>query len=176
MSRRFALALGAAAVTIAGTTAALHAAGLRVNTSPSMPVGLWWLERPAGIARGQVVAVCPPAEPPFFEARARRYVAAGDCPGGTEPLLKPIAALPGDMVEVTGRAVVVNGQALANSAPRSTDGAGRPMPAIRGVGRVPAGMVWVVSSHDPDSFDSRYFGPVPVTAIQAAARPLWVRP
>lgn len=176
MSRRFALAVCTIAATVAGTAAALHAAGWRVNASPSVPVGLWLLEQPASIGRGQVVAICPPAEPPFVEARARRYFADGDCPSGAEPLLKPIAAVAGDTVEVTGGAVVVNGQALANSAPLAADGAGRPMPAVLGIHQVPAGMVWVVSSHHAASFDSRYFGPLPESAIQAAARPLWVRP
>lgn len=176
MSRRFALAVCTAAITIATTTAVLHGAGWRINTSPSVPVGLWLLEQPAGIGRGQVVAICPPASPPFLEARARGYFVDGDCSSGTEPLLKPIAAVAGDTVEVTGRAVVVNGQPLANSAPLAADGAGRPMPAVRHVHQVPAGMVWVVSSHHAGSFDSRYFGPLPVSAIQAAARPVWVRP
>jgi len=34
-------------------------------------------------------------------------------------------------------------------------------------------VVWLLSGHDPRSFDSRYFGGVPVTNIQGVARPIW---
>jgi type IV secretory pathway protease TraF len=39
---------------------------------------------------------------------------------------------------------------------------------------VGSGDIWVLSGHDPRSFDSRYFGPVPVANVQGEARPLWV--
>ena len=39
---------------------------------------------------------------------------------------------------------------------------------------VAKGEVWVISSYNPLSFDSRYFGPVPVSKIEGLARPLFV--
>jgi type IV secretory pathway protease TraF len=39
---------------------------------------------------------------------------------------------------------------------------------------VPPGQVWLLSGHDSRSFDSRYFGPVPVANVQGVARPVWV--
>jgi type IV secretory pathway protease TraF len=39
---------------------------------------------------------------------------------------------------------------------------------------VPADTVWLLSGHDPRSFDSRYFGAVPAASIQGIARPIWV--
>jgi type IV secretory pathway protease TraF len=47
-------------------------------------------------------------------------------------------------------------------------------PVASGGYSVPAGEVWLLSGHDPRSFDSRYFGAVPVTNIQGVARPIWV--
>jgi len=41
-------------------------------------------------------------------------------------------------------------------------------------GIVPDGMVWLLSDSAPDSYDSRYFGPLPLPTIQAVVRPLWV--
>jgi type IV secretory pathway protease TraF len=35
------------------------------------------------------------------------------------------------------------------------------------------GQVWVVSGYTQRSLDSRYFGPVLVSAVQGAAQPLW---
>lgn len=37
------------------------------------------------------------------------YLQRGDCPGGAEPVLKPVAAAAGDTVDVTAAGVSVNG-------------------------------------------------------------------
>jgi type IV secretory pathway protease TraF len=39
---------------------------------------------------------------------------------------------------------------------------------------VAKGEVWVISSYNPLSFDSRYFGPIPISKIEGLARPLFV--
>ena len=108
---------------------------------------------------------------------AINYIAAGACPGGLEPLLKPVAAIAGDFVTVTPLAVAVNGQPVAETAPLAQDQAGRSLyPVPPGSYRVTSGEVWVLSSHDPRSFDSRYFGPLPAEGVQGEAQPLWVLP
>ena len=161
----------ALAVGLALATAEL--AGLRYNSTPSVPLGLYReADRPAG--RGSLVFFC------LDEARARfalgrGYVKPGrDCPGGTSPLLKSIAAIPGDHVVVEAGGVTVNGNPARNSAPRPRDSAGRPLAAADG-GEVPPGTVWILSEHSPASYDSRYFGAVPVDQILAAAAPVVVR-
>jgi type IV secretory pathway protease TraF len=35
---------------------------------------------------------------------------------------------------------------------------------------VPRGYVWLMSDYNPRSFDSRYFGPIPVKQIQGPAK------
>jgi conjugative transfer signal peptidase TraF len=141
-----------------------------------MPRGIWRVEvAGTGIERGEVVSVCPPDTPAIREAAGRGYIPAGACPGGREPLIKPVAAIPGDLVTVTAHGIAVNGKPVGNSGPLEEDSAGRPLrPIPAGVYRVPAGAVWLLSGHDPRSFDSRYFGAVPATNIQGIARPIWV--
>ena len=59
-------------------------------------MGLWRLTsllRPP--ARGEIVSLCPPPTALFLEAKARFYLGAGSCPGGFEPMLKPVAGPPG---------------------------------------------------------------------------------
>jgi len=148
--------------------------GLRVNATASMPQGIWQVEAPGAlIGRGEIVSVCLPQSPALNEAAERGYIPAGACPGGREPLVKPVAAVAGDRVTVT--ALAVNGEPIAQSAPLDEDSAGRPLrPVPAGAYSVPAGEVWLLSGHDPRSFDSRYFGGVPVTNIQGVARPTWV--
>jgi conjugative transfer signal peptidase TraF len=151
-----------------------QAVGLRATAS--MPRGIWRVE--AGgvqIERGEVVGVCLPDRPEIREAARRGYIPAGTCPGGREPLIKPVAAIPGDLVTVTARGLAVNGEPVADSGALDKDSAGRPLrPIAAGAYRVPADAVWLLSEHDPRSFDSRYFGAVPVANIQGIARPVWV--
>jgi conjugative transfer signal peptidase TraF len=103
--------------------------------------------------------------------RSRRSSA---CPDGGEPLLKPIVARAGDLVEVTVRGIHVNGRLIPNTQARHQDSAGRPLsPWSVGSYRVMPGTVWVASSYHPRSFDSRFFGPVHLSNINNRLRPLW---
>ena len=175
--RRLALALCAAGGAVLGSLAMAGAVGLRFNGTASMPRGLWQVRTGAPVARASVVAICPPDRADIREAAQRGYITAGSCPGGLEPLLKPVAAIAGDLVTVTPHAVAVNGQPIADTAPLARDEAGRALrPVSPGSYRVASGEVWVLSSHDPRSFDSRYFGPLPAAGVQGEARPLWVLP
>src|SRR2546425_7700372 len=133
-------------------------AGLRLNLTGSLPVGLY---RAAGAAsaRGALVLVCLPPEGAAF-ARARGYVPRGGaCPGGVVPLGKPVLASVGDTVTVTPTGLLVNEAPVPNSQARAMDRKGRPLPQLP-TGRyvVRPGTVWILSSYSPFSFDSRYFG------------------
>ncbi|MGE5516202.1 MAG: conjugative transfer signal peptidase TraF [Bacteroidota bacterium] len=160
-------------IIVAGMVA--EAAGLRINTTPSLPRGLWLVVGDPGLVRiGDVVTFCPPLVPVIELAQERGYVGPGNCPGGLELMMKPVVALAGDTVAVSSVGVTVNGQVLVDSVPLSRDGAGRLLPqAETGPGTVAEGQVWVLSSHNVRSFDSRYFGPIPHAHLTAILRPLW---
>jgi conjugative transfer signal peptidase TraF len=167
MSAGVALMLG---IALAGV------AGLRVNATASMPRGIWRVEAPGPqVERGEIVSVCLPESAAIREAARRGYIPVGACPGGYEPLVKPVAAIAGDLVSVTAHGIAVNGEPVADTAQLDEDSDGRPLrPIPAGVYSVPAGAVWLLSGHDPRSFDSRYFGAVPTANIQGIARPVWV--
>jgi conjugative transfer signal peptidase TraF len=173
--RRGLVAGGLMVVTLA-MLASADIAGLRLNGTASMPQGLWQVGAPvAPFRRGEIVTLCPPETLPFREAAARGYLPVGRCPGGLQPLVKPIAANAGDLVTVSAAGVTVNGAPVPGTAPVAWDSAGRPLsPFPAGVYRVAPGEVWLLSGHDSRSFDSRYFGPVPALNVQGVARPLWV--
>lgn len=166
-------ALGGALALVAGA----WAAGARINATPSMPMGVWRVG-PAGTVRpGDVVTFCLPSGAAADQARRRGYVGPGDCPDGLEPLIKPVAATPGSAVTVAPGGLSVDGTALPSTAQQALDSAGRPLLAMApGRYLVPPGFVWVASGHVPNSWDSRYFGPVPVGNMLGTARPLWVLP
>jgi conjugative transfer signal peptidase TraF len=146
--------------------------GVRINVSPSLPFGLYRVDA-TGAAK--LAEFCPAA--PFGDlANIRGYRHAGSCPDGGSPLLKPIVAQAGDMVSVSPEGVYVNGRLLPNSAPRTKDAAGRALVPWRfGTYVVKPGTLWVLSSYHPRSFDSRYFGPIPESAIRERLQPLLVR-
>ena len=127
------------------------------------------------VRRDDVVSFCPPDTWVFREARLRGYLGSGLCEGGYEPLLKPIAAIEGDRVTRTEQGIRINGRLIANSKRLDHDGSGQALPSPGANNIIVAkGEVWVISSYNPLSFDSRYFGPVPVSKIEGLARPVFV--
>jgi conjugative transfer signal peptidase TraF len=151
-------------VTIAGWR------GLRLNLTPSHPLGLWRivpLDRTAAI--GDLVFVCPPRNAAFEQAAARGYLRRGLCPGWVGPLIKIVAAGEGQRVEV-GRLVAIDGQPLEHSDVRLIDGEGRALTSWLG-GLVPPGHLYLHSSF-VGSYDSRYFGPVPAEGVLGRAVPV----
>lgn len=60
--------------------------------------------------------------------RARGYLGPGPGAGGVQPVVKPVVAVAGDVVEVGARAVVVNGQSFPGSASATVDRLDRPAP------------------------------------------------
>jgi conjugative transfer signal peptidase TraF len=165
----FIIVFSFAAVAVARTK------GFWINTTDSMPMGLWRQTAPHEARPGDVALLCLPDTPVTKLGQARGYIAPGACPTGQEILLKPIAAGPGDLVDLSPSGVSVNGREIVNSAQLAHDSMGRPLPGYpAGQYRVPTGEVWLVSSHNPRSFDSRYFGPVSASLVQSTVRPVWV--
>ncbi len=71
------LALGFIAAVVIGSALA----GARVNSTKSLPLGLYWTVD-APHRKGALVMFCPPKSPVFDEAKARGYIDAGFCAGG----------------------------------------------------------------------------------------------
>jgi conjugative transfer signal peptidase TraF len=155
-------ALGAVVVSIA-VFQLCGLLGLRFNTSPSLPMGVYIV---TSDRRANLIEFCP-AEPFAALSLLRGYRDPGACRDGGTPLLKPVVANAGDSVELSERGISVNGVLLPNTAPLLNDTKGRNLTAWP-LGRytVTSGTVWVASSYHSRSFDSRYFGPVDTTAIR----------
>lgn len=179
-------ALARALAVVVAAAALWYRAGLLINHTGSMPVGLYRVARLTAAERWEVVAgrLIPPRGavvvwclPPDVSAvaRRRRYVLRGSCPGGIEPVLKHVAAVPGDTVVVDASGLRVNGQALTNSRALARDAEARSAPAVT-PGRfvVQGGTAWIWSPYSARSYDSRYFGAVPLDGWVGLGRPIWV--
>ena len=166
--RSVAVILLGAFLCLTAVLAAGVGAGIRINTTPSEPLGLWRIEpvdRPVEI--GDVVFVCMPDGAERTEGKLRGYLRWGLCSGGTGPLIKQVVAVAGQQVEI-GKKVSIDGAVVDHSRLVDRDGRGRPLRPYSG-GTVPPGEVFLHSSF-PGSWDSRYFGPVPVSGILGLAR------
>jgi conjugative transfer signal peptidase TraF len=155
--------LGCVVILVAG-----FCVGLRVNTTPSEPLGLWRIapiDRPVAI--GDLVFICMPNSAVQREGMSRGYLHRGLCPSGTAPLIKKVAAIAGQQITID-RSVSIDGVPLHNSRLVDRDGLGRSIRPFSG-GMVPRGQVFLHSAF-PGSWDSRYFGPVPTAGILGSAR------
>jgi type IV secretory pathway protease TraF len=85
-------------------------------------------------------------------------------------LMKIVVALPGDHVCLDGWTYRVNDRVVASVLP--DDRRGRALPSYRFCGAVPAGQAFVMTDA-PRSFDSRYFGPLPLSTLTVVT-PLWM--
>lgn len=145
-------------------------ARLRLNLTGSLPVGLY-VVTDGQPRRGAVALVCLPATWAEF-ARSRGYVAErGSCPDGATPIGKPVFAVPGDTVSVTEAGLLLNGTVVRNTRPLTSDRRGRALPSLpAGEYVVRPDELWVVSTYSSLSFDSRYFGAVPLACVRARVR------
>lgn len=164
--------IGLAAAGLIASPYIAKQAGYRINLTDSAPLGLWEVHPVKDPRRGALVSVCPPKTPVVTAMAKGGHIPYGDdCPDTeTVTLLKAIGALPGDVVTVRGnRNILVNGKEIPNTAPKFAH-----MAVKDGEYRVNLGQAWVFSTYIKNSFDSRYFGPVKLSGVRAAASPLYV--
>lgn len=147
---------------------------LHVTFTQSLPRGIY--HTVAGPpSRGATVIACLPAAIGQF-ARSRGYLWRGDCPGGAAPVGKVVAAVTGDTVVASADGLIVNGHWVKNTQVLTCDTSGRPLRHFPyGIYVLAPGELWLASSHNPWSFDSRYFGPVGTGAVHSRIAPLWPR-
>ncbi len=143
-----------------------------VNTSSSIPPGLYWkVDKPLTI--GKTVAFCPPNRPEFQEARNRLYINDGACPDNFDKMILKVAAKYKDKVTINANGVYVNGILHQNSKPLAHDREGRPM-ASTGMENyeLKENEILLMSDSDDDPFDGRYFGLINVEQVDSVIHPI----
>jgi conjugative transfer signal peptidase TraF len=132
-----------------------------LNLSHSVPVGLYRLKGPSP-QRGDF-AVIQLGEPWRNLAQSRGYLLSKAW------LIKPVAALAGDSVCRSGREISINGRISAIAQLR--DEKGRLLPKWDGCKALAQDEMFLLSDVD-GSFDGRYFGVTPRSALIAKAAPV----
>lgn len=160
---------GIATMSIAGIS---YAAGARINTTKSIPVGLYWTVD-APIEKGAYVLFCPPDISVFATAKERGYITGGFCPGDYGYMMKRILAAKNDTVVIARERVLVNGQLLRHSQLIAEDSAGRELPRYQASEYTLGDSELLLMSDVSDtSFDARYFGPVSRAQVKNVIRPI----
>ena len=156
-------ATGAALLLI--TLAMVHVAPRLVwSASASVPVGLYEIGSATPLEVTDLVAVNAPDPLAAFLAD-RGYLPRG------VPLLKRIAALPGQTVCRSGAHITVDGNTVGDALDR--DRLGRTLPIWQGCHRLGASELFLMNIGVRDSLDGRYFGPLAVTTVIGRATPLY---
>jgi conjugative transfer signal peptidase TraF len=148
--------------------------GICFNTTPSVPLGLYWKTQDP-LKKGSYVIFCPLLTQPFSIAKQRNYITSGlFCPNKYGYLIKQIVALKGDSIAVTNTGVFINGHLHIQSKPLRFDLIGKKLPYYRITNFIlKENDCFLMSKNDPLSFDSRYFGVIPLSQIQTVIRPIF---
>ena len=136
------------------------------NASASAPIGFYRIEPLPDPPPGALVAVTPPAP-------LARWLAARGYLGERVPLLKHVAAKPGQRVCRIGTVVSVDAQPVVVA--RLADGMSRPLPVWQGCRTLRTGELLMLNPDHADSMDGRYFGPLPASTVLGLAIPILTR-
>ncbi len=163
--RRRAAWIATLATGLAATIALPPRPWLVWNVSASAPVGLYAVGGREGLARGDMVIAWVPS--PWRRLAAERHYIPINV-----PLVKRVAAVPGDTVCEADGQIFVNGRWVAWRHPH--DGRGRPMAGWHGCRTLGDGALFLLMDAR-DSFDGRYFGPTNAADIVGKASLIWER-
>lgn len=139
--------------------------GFYINSSPSMPMGLWRIEEKNPIQNARIGVVM----------LKRGSIALSKKGESNMAVIKRVAGFPGDIIsyDPVQKVLSVNGHVLEETEIFLKDNQGVGLPQISYPITVPAGHVWLSSKH-LHGYDSRYFGSVPVTSIDNYLKPVFL--
>ncbi|WP_139138588.1 S26 family signal peptidase [Acidithiobacillus thiooxidans] len=192
---------GIALALIAGgcATAAIRQGRLTLNASPCVPVGVYQIipiKKP--LHDGEWVRFCPPLAPSVRQEVRHHWMdlsASSICADHLVPFIKHVVAVPGQTVTLSAEGMAVDGLHLSPPAGPAkglhpAKGHLIPHTAVQftaptlnqhvhlihypfGTYTVKPGTFWEVATGTKWAFDSRYYGPIPNSAILSGARPIW---
>lgn len=157
---RRALVIAGVTLVVLAPLSALALTHMAMNTTDCLPLGFYRAVAPKPLAVGQTWTVCVPRRWTVYGLHRGYLNPGGACPGGSQALIKKIAALPGQTVNVTGHGVFIDGKIWPMSAPLTRDTVGRPLAPDYGPHTIQPGTVWVMGLN-PKAWDGRYYGAIP---------------
>lgn len=141
------------------------AAHVVYNPSDSVPVGWYRIESATSLHVGSIVLARLPAGVAALAAQ-RGYLPSHI------PLLKRVGAVASQHVCIVDGQVRIDGVTVAAVLP--ADRLGRPLPSWSQCRRLRPGELFLLSTTNPASFDSRYFGPIAASTVIGTAQPIYL--
>lgn len=143
-----------------------HASGYRINLTNSLSPGIY-KESSDTPQRGDLASFCLTPENEYRKLVPQRHYLGESflCPSGQKPLLKRLVGISGDNITVYPKALRVN-KTLYTISTRNYDRNRKPLPHKLRSGIIPNGKALMLSTYNPDSFDSRYFGLVDASSLR----------
>lgn len=133
------------------------------NASASVPVGLYFVQPNAALHVGDLAVSKLP--PDIVRLAAERQYLPRDV-----LLIKPVAAIGRTAICRQDNEIYVDGVHTGNA--QATDRHHRPMPNWQGCHELASAEIFLMNPAVGDSFDGRYFGPIPRRLVQGRAFPL----
>jgi len=154
---------------------AAHVGGVVINSTPSEPLGIWRKVEERSFSYGDMVLACPPRSPIMDIAVSRHYLPSGSCPGHLGTVMKQVVGVAGDLVEIRADGLLINGVWFSHAPLATKDSEGRPLSSW-GIGKhlLSGNEIFLGSNYTDKSFDSRYFGAIPVASIRAKLSPVLI--
>lgn len=141
------------------------------NTTSSFPLGLYKISSKKNYIKGELVSFCAIENKTFTRMIKEGYTQPHpNCSNRTPQLLKKIIALEDDNITI-GKAISLNNQPIKNSTIFKKDHNGNLL-SIQSSQKIKKGYFWAMSDYNEKSYDSRYFGQVPLSNIIGIATPI----
>lgn len=143
---------------------------IRVNLTDSMPKGIY--QRIGGtIKRGDIATSCLTSSIAKFGLE-RHYLRYGWCATSIRPVMKWVYAIPGDMIERKNNQLWINNKKIPEIKWQYKDKKSRILPIFYPTPyQLKSNEYFLLSTHVPNSWDSRYFGPV---SVEKKMNILWI--
>lgn len=146
--------------------------GIFINLfDKSMPSGIYKKDKQKPV-RGSLAITCLTLELAEYGLQ-RGYLKKGQCSTGIQPVLKKVMAIEGDTLTFQDDIVKINGEALKRYRIVQKDSQNRPLKIFYPISvyTLKEGEYWLMSDYKPNSWDSRYWGAVPV---MSQVKALWI--
>ncbi|MBM7067556.1 S26 family signal peptidase [Actibacterium sp. 188UL27-1] len=161
------LIIGSAGIALIALSAIIRANPILVwNASASVPIGFYAVQPLDAPNVGDLVVLEPPS--PLGD-----WLLEHGYLGADVPLIKHVAALPGQRVCRAGVTISIDGETVAIA--KTRDRIDRLLPVWQGCQRLTDDQIFFLNPNTEASLDGRYFGPLPRDTILGRAVPIWTR-
>ena len=146
--------------------------GYILNNTSSYPIGIYKIIKTNFYKKGTLVSFCAPENDTIEKLVRFGFAPANEtCKNGTPVLLKKIVAVENDYIELKDNHIYIN-SALQPKSKIFLVGSGGNILERQNNQTIKKGYFWAMSDYNERSYDSRYFGQIPLKNIKGTAVPI----